>query len=123
MRSSRWTPGAICALVVTLAAPTLAQPSAPRSVRDCVDFTEREHGDDAVELTTENRCAVPVACTIEWRVVCAPDARARRSVHAGSEKLSLAEGARQSVLASAAVCGADSFTIDDITWGCKPSKD
>jgi len=55
--------------------------------------------------------------------VCAPKSAKRRAVHPGATKFSLAQAASQSQDASAAVCGDDAWTIDDITWSCQPKDE
>jgi hypothetical protein len=44
-------------------------------------------------------------------------------VHAGQTKFSLGTGAEQSTDASAAVCGDDAWSIDQVEWTCAPNKD
>jgi hypothetical protein len=121
MRSTRWARWATCAVALAICIPALAE-TAKKSVSDCTSFQQTEKGEDKIELSVHNSCKVPLDCNIKWRVVCAPDAK-RRAVHQKSSVFKLAEGTQQSAEASAAVCGADSFSIDNIEWGCEPNKD
>lgn len=123
MRSTMWQRGALCALALSICVPALASAGREKSLDDCTAFTQEDKGDDAVAFTVSNSCTIPVDCQIEWRVVCAPDSKKRRSTKAGSAKLALAENSMASAEASAAVCGDDAFAIDRIEWSCQPNKD
>ncbi|HUS30257.1 MAG TPA: hypothetical protein VMZ53_17235 [Kofleriaceae bacterium] len=93
-----------------------------KSIADCTSFQQNEKGDEAVEITIHNSCAIPVDCSLSWRVVCAPDSK-RRSVHDSSKKFSLTSGMEEKNEATATVCGDDGWSIDSIKWGCEPNKD
>jgi hypothetical protein len=123
MRSTRWARWATCALAITICVPALADHGRAKSLADCTTFEQTDKNDVTVALSIKNSCTVPVDCAISWRVVCAPDAKKRRSVHPGSSKLALVEGATQSAEASASICGDDGWTIDSIQWSCEPNKD
>lgn len=124
MRSSRWARWATCALAMSICVPALAdQARAKKSLSECTSFDQTEKSEVALDLSIKNSCAVPVDCSISWRVVCAPDSKKRRSVHPASSKLSLGEGATSSAQASAAVCGDDSWSIEAIEWSCQPNKE
>ena len=122
MRSVTWTRWATCALALSLCVPALAERSR-KSLAECTAFDQADKGDSAVELTIHNACTVPVDCAITWRVVCAPESRKRRSVHAGAMKLAIDPSGKRSTDASAAMCGDDGWSIDTIAWSCEPSKD
>ena len=117
-RSVRW---ATCALAISICVPALAEPH-KKSLADCTSFDQVEKGDDKVEFTIKNSCSIPVNCALSWRVVCAPESKKRRSVHASDAKLSLALGSEQTKEASAAVCGDDAWSIDAVEWTCAPNK-
>jgi hypothetical protein len=94
-----------------------------KSVGDCAAFDQASKGEDAMSFTIKNACTMPLDCTIEWRVVCAPASKKRRAVHPTSAKLALVDGTSQTREASAAVCGDDDWTIDNVGWSCEPNKD
>jgi hypothetical protein len=121
MRSTRWARWATCALAISITVPALADHK--KSLSDCTSFAQEEKGDTTVELTIQNKCTIPVDCSISWRVVCAPESKKRRAVHAGASKLSLNEGAFSSAQASASVCGDDGWSIENIEWSCQPNKE
>ncbi|HEU0029786.1 MAG TPA: hypothetical protein VFQ53_04070 [Kofleriaceae bacterium] len=125
MRSHSWARWASCALAISICVPAaLADGRASRkSLADCTSFDQEDRGEDKVALKITNTCTVPVDCTISWRVVCAPESKKRRAVHAGSAKLALETATSRSAEASAAVCGDDSFAIDQIQWACEPNND
>jgi hypothetical protein len=124
MRSTQWAKWASCALAISICVPVaFADRGAKRSLASCTSFDQQDKGDDGVQFTLQNSCTVPVDCTVSWRVVCAPDSKKRKTTHAGSAKLALADANAQSAQASAAVCGDDGWAIDSITWSCEPNKD
>lgn len=124
MRTACWARGAGCALALAIAivVPASAEPSR-RSLAACMRFEQTSRGEDAVAFTLHNGCTIPVDCSVSWRVVCAPDARKRRAAHAGSVKLAIGDGASQTAEASAALCGADAWSIDSVEWRCTPNND
>jgi len=121
MRSRNWARWATCALAMMICLPAIAD--SKKSLSTCTSFNQSDKGEDKVELTISNRCSVPVDCSLSWRVVCAPDSKKRRAVHAGSARMTLGDATSQSADASAAVCGADSWAIDNIQWACQPNKE
>jgi hypothetical protein len=123
MRSTCWARWATCALAISICIPALADHGRAKSLAECTSFEQTDKGEDKVEMSIKNACKVPVDCQLSWRVVCAPDAKKRRSVHPTSTKLALEEGATQSAEASATVCGDDAWAIDSISWSCEPNKD
>ncbi len=126
MRSS-WARWATCALAMSAAIPALYSSSARadhrRSLADCTFFDQQDQDEDAVKFTLKNTCSIPVDCKMSWRVVCAPESKKRRNVHASSFKLTVDSGKSDSRQASAALCGDDGWTIDSITWSCQPNSD
>ena len=121
MRSAPWARWATCALAISICLPALADHR--RSLDDCTSFGQAEKDDDKLVLTVKSSCTVPIDCSVSWRVVCAPDSRKRRAVHASAAKFSLTSGDVKSTEASAAICGDDPWTIDGIAWGCEPNKE
>jgi hypothetical protein len=95
-------------------------PRGRRSIDDCTRFDQRDAGDDAVELSIDSTCPIPLQCRIAWRLTCAPETRRRRSTPA-SVSLRLDAGASVTRTASAAACGGDGWMIDRVVWSCAPS--
>jgi hypothetical protein len=107
-----------------IAMPALAgKKKTGKSLSDCTSFTQKEKGDDAVEMAVHNSCKAQVDCSISWKVVCNPDSKKRRAVHEKESKFTLLEGTEKTAEASAAVCGDEAWTIQSVTWGCEASKD
>lgn len=123
MRSATWTRWAICALTFSLCVPVALADRGAKSISSCTSFNQADKGDDKVEFTLQSSCTVPLDCSISWRVVCAPESKKRRAVHAGAAKLALLTGAAQTAEASAAMCGDAGWSIDSISWSCQPNKD
>jgi hypothetical protein len=124
MRSKFWTRWATCALAITIAVPIVAVADRKsKSLSDCTSFVQEDKDDDKVSFKVQNTCTIPVDCAVSWRVVCAPTSKKRRATHPGSTKLTLETGGSMQAEASAAVCGDDSFAIDQISWSCQPNKD
>ena len=121
MRSAFWPRWATCALAIAIWVPALADRR--KSLDDCTTFDQAEKEDDKLVLTVKSSCTVPIDCSVSWRVVCAPDSRKRRAVHASAAKFSLTRGDAKSTEVSAAICGDDPWTIDEVSWGCTPSKE
>src|SRR5690242_21419102 len=118
MRHVKWTRGASLALALSICVPAFADHQ--KSVSECTAFDENEKGEDVLELTVHNSCSMPVDCTLSWTVVCAPRSAKRRAAHPSATKFSLDSATSQSADASAAVCGDDSWTIQDVSWSCQP---
>lgn len=121
-KTARW--GA-CALALAIAMPAAFADTSKgkKSLAECTSFDQVDKEDDKVQFTINNTCSVPVDCTVTWRVVCAPESKKRRSVHAGSAKLSLGDSTSLSTEASAAVCKDAGWAIDQVHWTCEPNKD
>ncbi len=123
MRATPWKRWASCALALSICIPAVAAARGEKSLDDCTAVDQADKDDETVELTVHNSCTVPIDCRLSWRVVCAPDSKKRRSVKPGSKKLSLAEMTTQSASISAAPCGDDAWTIDQVAWSCEPNRD
>jgi hypothetical protein len=122
MRATCWARWATCALAISICVPALAD-RARRSVATCTSFDQADQADSKVAFTIRNTCSMPVDCAVSWRVVCAPEAKRRRTAHPGSVRLAVEHAGSQSAEASAAVCGDDSWVIDSVTWSCAANKD
>lgn len=123
MRSTFWARWATCALAITVCLPTALADRGKKSLASCTTFDQLDKNDDTVQFTIANSCTVPVDCQVTWRVVCAPDSKSRRATHGGAAKFSLSSGGNSSADASAAMCGDDAWTLDNIQWSCTPNKD
>jgi hypothetical protein len=130
MRSAsalRWA-GFALALVVSsssvFAQPNKAAPArAKRSVAECATFDQADKGDDGVALTVRNSCSMPVACSMSWTLVCAPESKKRKALHKEAANFTLPDGGSESRDASPATCGADGWSIENIQWSCAPVRD
>lgn len=130
------TPGArLGTLALALAAVTVtaivtapqADAGAPRSKKKslatCSGVEQRDRADeDGLDFTASNSCGAPIACTIKWTTVCAPDVKSRRKSRSESVTLRMEDGADASASALAG-CGVDGWTIKDISWTCDVAKD
>jgi hypothetical protein len=123
MRALSWTRWAACALAISICIPVAIADRGKKSISECTTFGQEDKGDDKVQFKIQSSCTVPVDCAISWRVICAPESKKRRAVHAGAAKFALTSGAEQTAEASAATCGADSWSIDNISWNCQPNRD
>jgi hypothetical protein len=113
-----------CSLVAFLVAPVAADAPRPRrSLASCTAFDSRERGEAALELTVRNTCTMPIACTVSWQLICAPQAKKRRQVIPGSVAFTLASNNAHSTEASAAACGDDNWLINGVTWRCAASDE
>src|SRR6185437_7455227 len=118
LRRARW---ATCALVLVTCLPAIADRH--KSLADCTTVDQANKDDDAVVFTVNNACTIPLDCKLEWHVVCAPEAKSRRTDHPTVNTFALAQGKAQTFEASAAICGDDAWAIHNIQWDCEPSKD
>jgi hypothetical protein len=123
MRSICWTRWATCALALSICVPVALADRGYKSVSTCTSFGQQDKDDDKVQFTIHNTCTIPVDCSITWRVVCAPESKKRRAVHAGAAKLALTNNSAQSAEASAAMCGDASWSLDGISWSCQPNNE
>ncbi len=123
MRSGTWTRWATCALAITICVPAAVADKSKKSIADCTSFGQEDKGEDKVQFTIHNTCSIPVDCSISWRLVCAPQSKKRRAAHAGGAKLALTNGSMQMAEASAAVCGDDGWSLDNIIWSCQPNQE
>jgi len=115
---ARW---ATLAFALALSLPASAD-RAKRSLADCASFEQLDKTETAVAFTIRNACSIPIDCAVSWRVVCAPDSKRRRAEHPGAARFALPDGGSESTEASAAVCGADAWSIDSVRWRCEPDK-
>jgi hypothetical protein len=123
MRAFTWTRGVACVLAISMFIPVALADRGAKSISTCTSFSQEDKGDDKVQFTIQNSCTVPVDCSLSWRVVCAPESKKRRAVHAGAAKFALPNSSMQSAEASAAMCGDAGWSIDSISWSCQPNKD
>ena len=127
MRSRNGARWAWCALaLVSLIAPASAQPDKherKKTVGDCATFDQKENPDATVDFTVTNACTIKVECSVTWSVTCAPDSPKRRSSKHEGASFNLETSQAKTSTASAARCGDDGWSIDDVTWSCAPSKD
>ena len=123
VRSARVAPWLLSVLSLSLAlcaAPMRPAVGGPRlSARRCVRFTQKmERGQTGVALRLQNRCGSPVACSLEWKLVCGGGSAG--GVEAAS--MELARGEAREVSASAATCDGD-WEVTDVRWTCSPVGD
>ncbi len=121
MRAPKLARWVTCALALSICVPAIA--SHRKSLGDCPTFDQTDKGEDAVELKVSSSFSIPVDCTVQWKVICAPNSKKRRSVHADAAKLSLKENGAATKDVSAAVCGDDAFSIEGIEWSCAPNNE
>jgi len=118
-----WARWATCALAITICVPAALADRGAKSLASCTLFDQVDKNDETVQFTISNTCTIPVDCSVSWRVVCAPDSKKRRATHAGAAKMSLTNGGSSTAEASAAICGDDAWTLDNIQWSCAPNKE
>lgn len=139
---ARWASCALAASLVMSIVPSFVSSLAPslapslaawfvtpafadrgKSLARCTTFDQVDKGEAGVAFTIRSTCTIPIDCDVSWRVVCAPESKKRRAAHPSSAKLALAAGGGETTEASAAVCGDDAWTIDDVHWRCAPNND
>jgi len=132
IRRARW---ALLALALSIAMPTqlaVADDNASkttakkkrRSVDECTSFDQKDRDDEeGVDFSVNNSCSMPVACSVRWRVTCAPESKKRRSRKSDSQSFQLDASNGLTVTASTARCGDDGWQVDDISWACEPARD
>jgi hypothetical protein len=87
----------------------------PSAGARCVTLAQETNG-QTLDLSLTNACAAHVSCSLGWVVRCG---HARdTTAHPGAESLVLADGASQTVTASAAECGGKGWRIGAIRWRC-----
>lgn len=81
----------------------------------CPAFSQRnsEAGRE-IEFRIDNKCAMPLKCTLSWEVTCEGGAPVK---HEEAAEMAGAEG--HEFHASAAVCGELGWRISAATWNCK----
>jgi hypothetical protein len=134
MRHARLTAVLVCTFVLISTAALAAPPAAPgrtapgsaqvkkktkkpraRVASRCVTLAQETSG-QTVDLSLTNRCEASMSCSVGWVVRCG---QARRlTTHRGSESVWLADGSSQTVTASAAECGDQSWRVGAIRWSC-----
>jgi hypothetical protein len=129
IRRARGVGSVLALALVCLSSSVGADPGRARpfkhdkgSITACTSFGQRDASDDSVEFTVANSCTMAIECTITWTVVCAPDTKRRSSKQEGAA-FTLATTESRVTTASAARCGDDGWSIDDVSWQCAPSKD
>ena len=123
MRATQWKRWATCALALSICVPAVAAARGDRSLDDCTAFAQEDKDEATVAFTVHNSCTIPIDCTLRWRVVCAPESKKRRSTKSATRKLALGEMTTSTAEASAAACGDDSWTIDQVEWSCQPNRE
>jgi hypothetical protein len=84
-------------------------------VNRCVTLAQETSG-QTLDLSLTNGCAAGLSCNLGWVVRCG---QARNTTtHRGAESVWLSEGTSQTVIASAAECGGQSWRIGAIRWSC-----
>jgi hypothetical protein len=81
----------------------------------CLDFSQ--FTDDqarAINFKLDNTCAQPIKCSLKWQVSCPGGPDGERH----DQAIDLDGKGRQSVEASAAVCGDGSWKISPAEWRC-----
>jgi hypothetical protein len=117
---------ALCAhAALTSSWSTSAAADAPkrRSIANCTSFDQHAKSELSLELTVQNKCTMPIDCTVSWRLVCAPGSKKRRKVTPSSISFTLATETAQSTEANATECGDDSWEIQAVSWRCQPNKE
>jgi hypothetical protein len=138
MRHARLTVALVCALLVGASTPALGAPPVgsravvkspkgkkkPRAARAavarCVKL-DQETGTQTLDVSLTNSCAAALSCSLGWVVRCGSGRRG--TTHKGSETFTLGEGLSQTVTASAAECGHESWRIGGIRWSCSRSSE
>jgi hypothetical protein len=95
-----------------------------KSLSECTSFDQRDRDDETgVDFLINNSCTVPVACSMQWTLTCAPESKKRRSRKTDSHDFRLAADAGVTLTASTDRCGDDGWSLDNISWSCAPSDD
>ncbi len=106
---------AVCAFSV--GSPSFAQRvphgAARAPSRTCVHFARSERADGrAIEFALDNACPIPVVATVHWTLACDGASDGRPEEH--DEEMQ--SGERRVLVASAAACGTNGFSIEDVRW-------
>jgi len=95
-----------------------------KSLATCTSFDQTDKDDDTVTFSIKSSCEIPIDCTVQWRLVCAPTSKSRRAEHAKLVTFTaMGQSSSQSTDAGGGECGADSWEIDQVSWSCTPNKD
>jgi hypothetical protein len=126
MRTTRRARWALFALALSLVIPTqlATADKKKRSVDDCTSFDQKDRDDEeGVDFSIQNSCSMPVACSLQWTVTCAPESKKRKSRKRDSHSFQLDASNGITLTASTARCGDDGWQVDDISWSCAPARD
>ncbi|MEZ4360693.1 MAG: hypothetical protein R3B48_10960 [Kofleriaceae bacterium] len=96
---------------------------ARQSVSRCASFDQVDKDEVSLELTVRNGCTMPLDCRVSWRLVCAPEAKKRRTITPSSVNFTVQSSAARATEISAAACGDDAWVIRDVSWRCEPNQD
>ena len=114
---------ALVGLVIS-ASPALADGKHDKgSIAGCATFDQKDSSETSVDFTINNACTIAVTCKVTWSLTCAPDSHKRRSRTFENASFALDQSETKTTTASAAKCGDDSWSIDDVTWSCAPVRD
>ena len=81
----------------------------------CPRFSQRvDNKARTITFRLENRCELPIHCTVTWEVNCPGGVGGERR----DEPLELKGGEAQSLEASAATCGEGNWQITPAAWQC-----
>jgi hypothetical protein len=110
--------------LVSSASPALADGKhAKGSIAACATFDQKDASETSVDFTINNACTVAVTCKVTWSLTCAPDSHKRRTRTTENASFALDQNDAKTTTASAAKCGDDSWSIDDVSWSCEPVRD
>jgi hypothetical protein len=115
--------GAHVILTASWSTPAAADASKRRTIANCTSFDQHAKDETSLELTVQNKCTMPIDCTVSWRLVCAPESKKRRKVTPSSIAFTLATDTTHTSEANAAECGDDSWEIQAVSWRCEPNKE
>jgi hypothetical protein len=87
-------------------------------VSRCVDVDQSET-EGGLDVKLSNDCDRSVTCGVRWTVSC-EGAKGKRSLP-GTRSLRMETSGKADVKISAAGCGSDSWTIEDLAWKCDPA--
>ncbi len=97
-----------------------AEPKVKRKRSRCVKYSQLMGADkQSVDVRLRNRCASEMTCSIEWKLSCDADP-ADAPVRDRTEIATMKRGDTSTMNLSAAACGDDGWSVDDIQWNCNP---